>query len=55
MTTEGGLERIWNFLDEAYGEHAEEEFERTQEEFLAHKRTPGTSISTYLANPLKML
>ena len=49
MVAPGGLDRVWELLDEAYHETSEEYFERVESEFSQYRRVPGQSIASYLS------
>ena len=49
MVAPGGLDRVWELLDEAYHETSEEYFERVETEFSQYRRVPGQSIASYLS------
>ena len=49
MVKPGGLQAVWELLDEAYDETNEEVFERVESEFMNYRRTPGQSVASYLA------
>lgn len=48
-TGPGGLQLLRKVLDEAFGESESELFERADKELERYRRTPGESISHYLA------
>ena len=49
MKSEGGLERAWFLLEEAYGAFEDEKFEEAEELYHSFRRTHGMNITKYLS------
>ena len=54
MVAAGGLAKLWQLLNEAYGESSDEYFERIEAEFNQYRRQPGQSIASYLGQIKKL-
>ena len=49
MSRPGGLGKILNLLEEAFGSRSDEKFEEKQEQYLSYRRVQGQSIASYIA------
>ena len=48
FTVPGGLQLIWQLLDEAFGETEDEVFERAEQEYNQYRRAPGQPVASYI-------
>ena len=49
MTRPGGLKKMLQLLEEAFGSRSDEKFEEKQEQYLSYRRVQGQSVASYIA------